>query len=73
MLKSKKSLSTVAKVKYTNCDFQIVVPGDYVICAITGDTIPINDLKYWNHERQEPYIDAYAAFKASVKGKIKSN
>ena len=63
----KNSLSTQAKIKYLDADFQVLVPGDYVLCATTGERIPIDELKYWSHKRQEAYIDAYASLKAEVK------
>lgn len=30
----------------------------YVRCSVTGDQIPLSELKYWNVERQEAYRDA---------------
>ena len=53
-----------AKIRYEEADFKIRVPGDYVVCAVTGTHIPIDDLKYWSFERQEPYVDAFASLKA---------
>ena len=50
---------------------QIVMPGDHVICAVTGQKIPLDELKYWNFKRQEPYIDAEASLKAELRNKSK--
>lgn len=61
-----KTNNKQAKLKYTHADFQIIVPGDYVICAITNKQIPIDELKYWNFERQEPYLNAKAALIAKL-------
>ena len=36
-------------------DYRIVRPGSYVRCAVTGDAIPLDELKYWSVERQEAY------------------
>ena len=56
-----------AKVHYLDADFVVISPGTFVRCAITGQSIPVDDLKYWNVDRQEAYIDATAAFKAYQK------
>lgn len=50
-----------AKIRYLDGDFQVVVPGAYVRCAVTGRTIPLEDLRYWSVARQEAYADAGAA------------
>ncbi|OCW57122.1 DUF2093 domain-containing protein [Hoeflea olei] len=53
-----------AKIRYLDGDFQILMPGSHVVCAMTGEIIPIDQLKYWSVERQEPYIDVKAAVAA---------
>lgn len=50
-----------ARLRYLDGDFQIVTPGSFVRCAVTGREIPIDELRYWSVERQEPYIDAAAS------------
>jgi len=47
-----------AKIRYLDGDFQVITPGTFVRCAVTGEAIAIEDLKYWSVARQEPYIDA---------------
>ena len=32
-------------------------------CAVTGDAIPLDDLRYWSVELQEAYVDAAASLK----------
>ena len=44
-----------AKLKYYANRFEIVENGDYVVCAVSGKTIPIKKLDYWSVELQEPY------------------
>ena len=46
----------LAKIKYLPNNFQIIQPGDYVECAVSGKKIPIKDLLYWNVELQEAYF-----------------
>ena len=53
--------SREAKIRYLDGDFQIVLPGGYVLCAVTGKQIPLDELKYWSVDRQEPYADAAAS------------
>jgi len=45
-----------AKLFYKNNSFDIVEEGDYVICAVSGKEIPLNQLNYWNVELQEAYF-----------------
>lgn len=51
-----------AKVRYLDADFQVISPGSYVRCAVTGNPIPLDELKYWSVARQEAYVDARASF-----------
>lgn len=53
-----------AKIRYLDADFQIVSPGSYVVCAITGKPILIDELRYWSVARQEAYADAAASLEA---------
>ena len=53
-----------AKIRYHDGDFQILSPGNHVVCAITGKPILVDELKYWSVLRQEPYADASASLEA---------
>ncbi len=53
----------LAKIKYFPNNFQIIEPGDYVICAVSNQKISIEDLTYWNVELQEAYYSYKEAFK----------
>ncbi len=57
-----------ARLKYLDADFQILQTGDFVRCAVTGRTIPLNELRYWSVEHQEAYADATAALKRYSSG-----
>lgn len=52
-----------ARLRFLDGDFQVVVPGTFVRCAVTGIDIPLDELKYWSVKRQEAYADAAAALK----------
>jgi len=53
----------LAKIKYFPNNFQIIEPGDYVICAVSNKKINIEVLTYWNVELQEAYYSYKEAFK----------
>ena len=52
-----------AKLKYLDGEVQVLTPGDFVRCAVTGRTIPLDELRYWSVELQEAYVDAAASLK----------
>ena len=53
----------LAKVKYLPNNFQVIEKGDYVICAVSGKAISLENLTYWNVELQEPYYSYVEASK----------
>ena len=50
-----------AKIKFYNNSFNIIEEGEFVICAISGREIPIEQLSYWNVDLQEAYYSAKEA------------
>lgn len=52
-----------AKLRYGDADFQILVQGDHVRCAVTHQPIRLDELKYWSVARQEAYASAEIAFR----------
>lgn len=44
-----------ARLHYMANGFRVLVPGDHVVCAKSGERIPLEDLRYWNVARQEAY------------------
>ena len=56
-------IKKLAKIKYLPNNFQVIEPGDYVICAVSGKPISLENLTYWNVELQEPYYSYVEAFK----------
>jgi len=51
-----------ARLRYYDGEFQVVSPGDFVRCAVTGGPIALTDLRYWNVELQEAYASAEISF-----------
>jgi hypothetical protein len=64
-----------ARLRYMHGEFQVLTPGDFVRCAVTGQIIALTDLRYWNVELQEPYASADVSLKRYMelrhKGRIK--
>tara|TARA_X000000950_G_scaffold188310_1_gene227685 strand:- start:118 stop:342 length:225 start_codon:yes stop_codon:yes gene_type:complete len=52
LLMSKKKAKVIFKHNY----FDIVEDGDYVLCAISGKEINLQNLNYWNVDLQEAYF-----------------
>ena len=52
-----------AEVKYLDGDFRVVRPGTFVRCAVTGASIPLEELRYWSVDLQEAYAGPAAALK----------
>jgi len=44
-----------AVLHYGTPDFDVVKPGAYVLCAVTGKRIPLDRLLYWSADLQEAY------------------
>ena len=44
-----------AQVDYLDGEYRVRRPGAYVRCAVTGQPIPMEDLRYWNVDLQEAY------------------
>jgi hypothetical protein len=55
-----------AKVRFLDGEVQVLTPGDYVRCAVSGELIMLPDLRYWSVERQEAYASAEIAFRRQI-------
>lgn len=51
----------LARIRYLSGSYKLIADGDHVICAVTGEKIPLGQLRYWSHELQEAYLNAEAA------------
>ena len=61
----------LAKLKYLPNNYQVIEPGDYVVCAVSGKLIDLNSLNYWSVELQEPYYSYVEAHMKNEKLKKK--
>ena len=60
----------LAKIKYLPNNFQIIEQGDHVVCAISGKAISLENLNYWNVDKQEAY---FSYVESSIKREKEDN
>jgi hypothetical protein len=53
-----------ARLHYMANGFRVLSPGDHVVCAASGERIPIDSLRYWSVSAQEPYASAELAMRS---------
>jgi len=56
----------VARLHYMANSFRMLTAGDHVVCAVTGQAIPLEELRYWSVVKQEPYVSAEASASAGL-------
>ena len=56
-----------ARLHYMATGFRILASGDHVICAVSGERVAVDDLRYWSVARQEAYASAEIATKAFMR------
>lgn len=57
-----------ARLHYLANSFRVLAAGDHVVCALSGQRIALDDLRYWSVARQEPYAAAELSDQAERKG-----
>lgn len=50
-----RSGDQAAQLIYGPNGFRVMRPGNHVRCAVTGEAIPLEELRYWSVDRQEAY------------------
>lgn len=55
------SRENAATLIYGPNGFRVVKPGKYVVCAVTAEAISLEELRYWNVDRQEAYASPEVA------------
>lgn len=53
----------LAEIEYLDGEYRVVRAGSFVICAITGEKIPLEALRYWSVDLQEAYASPDIALK----------
>ncbi len=60
------SKNKVARLHYMANGFRLLSPGDHVLCAVTGQAIPLEELRYWSVIKQEPYASAEISTRSAL-------
>ena len=58
-----RGASGEAVVEYGDGTMRVIKPGSFVRCAVTGEAIALDALRYWSAARQEAYASPEAAMK----------
>ena len=53
-----------ARLHFMANGFRVLTPGDHVPCAVSGERIGLEELRYWSVTRQEAYASAAIALRA---------
>jgi hypothetical protein len=48
--------------------FRVIRPGSFVLCAVTGQAVDLDELRYWSVERQEPYASCEVSTRRALEG-----
>lgn len=56
-----------AKLHYMANNFRLLSAGDHVLCALSGEKIPLDRLRYWSVARQEAYATAELSVQAELR------
>ena len=57
-----------ARVQYLDGEYRVLRPGLFVVCAVTGLPISLDDLRYWSVDRQEAYASPEAVMQRMTHG-----
>ncbi|HEX4160173.1 MAG TPA: DUF2093 domain-containing protein [Rhizomicrobium sp.] len=52
-----------AELEYLDGEYRIVKPGSFVYCAVTGEPVPLDALRYWSVDLQEAYASPAIALR----------
>lgn len=50
-----------ARLRFLDGDYEVLEPGSFVACAVTGTHIPLDALRYWSVDLQEAYVSPTVA------------
>lgn len=61
LMSSERNSGSEAKLHYGPNGFRVLRTGQHVFCALSGQAIPLEELRYWSVHYQEPYASAELA------------
>ena len=56
-------LDGLALLHYGDGEYVVLKPGGHVVCAVSGQRVPLEALRYWSVQRQEAYATAREAWR----------
>lgn len=62
-----------AKLYLGDARYDILQPGDHVICSVTGQKIPLPNLRYWSVDLQEVYASSEISLKRAIEMRKRQN
>lgn len=57
-----------ARLQYGPNGFRVLRAGTHVFCAVSGQAIPLEELRYWSVHHQEAYASAEMATQRMAEG-----
>ncbi len=57
----------LAVLRYGTPHYDVVKPGQFVLCAVSGERIPLDSLIYWSEALQQAYRGPVEATQAMLK------
>ena len=60
------SAENAATLLYGPNGFRVIKPGRFVLCAVSGELIALEKLRYWSVDRQEAYATPEIATRRSL-------
>jgi hypothetical protein len=57
------SSERLAVLRYEPNGFRVIAPGTHVKCAVSGESLPLEALRYWSVVHQEAYASCTVATK----------
>lgn len=63
-----RGASGEAVVEYGDGTMRVIKPGSFVRCAVTGEAIALDALRYWSVARQEAFATPEAALQRLKEG-----
>jgi len=55
-----------ARLRYLDAEYDVLDAGAYVTCAVSGERIALDRLRYWSVDRQEAYASPEAALRRDL-------
>ena len=57
-----------ARLQYGPNGFRVLRAGTHVFCAVSGQAVPLEELRYWSVHHQEAYASAEMATQRMAEG-----